>query len=62
MNVNNKLSKPNEWFSCNKLYLNVKTILWYLLKMRINNFNIVKVRETKFLGKHNQNVSNKISK
>ena len=81
MNVNNELSKLNEWFSINKLSLNVKKTDFMVfgnkhinetLKIRINNEDIVKVSETKFLGiyidfrlnwkKHIQNISNKVSK
>ena len=81
MNVNNELSKLNEWFSINKLSLNVKKTNFMVfgnkhinetLKIRINNEDIVKVSETKFLGiyidfrlnwkKHIQNISNKVSK
>ena len=59
MNVNNELSKLNEWFSINKLSLNVKKTNFMVfgnkhmneaLKIRINNEVIVKVSETKFLG------------
>ena len=60
MNVNNELSKLNEWFSIiNKLALNVKKTNFMVfgnrhrneaLKIRINNEVIVKVSETKFLG------------
>ena len=59
MNVNNELSKLNEWFSINKLSLNVKKTNFMVfgnkhinetLKIRINNEDIVKVSETKFLG------------
>ena len=59
MNVNNELSKLNEWFSINKLSLNVKKTNFMIfgnkhrneaLKIRINNEDIVKVSETKFLG------------
>ena len=58
MNVNNELSKLNEWFSINKLSLNVKKTNCMVfgkkhinetLKIRINNEDIVKVSETKFL-------------
>ena len=81
MNVNNELSKLKEWFSINKLSLNVKKTNFMVfgnkhineaLKIRINNEDIVKVSETKFLGiyidfilnwkKHIQNISNKVSK
>ena len=81
MNVNNELSKLNQWFSINKLSLNVKKTNFMVfgnkhinetLKIRINNEDIVKVSETKFLGiyldfrlnwkKHIQNISNKVSK
>ena len=59
MNVNNELSKLNEWFSINKLSLNVKKTNFMVfgnkhiietLKIRINNEDIVKVIETKFSG------------
>ena len=59
MNVNNELSKLNEWFSINKLSLNVKKTNFMVfgnkhineaLKVRINNEDIVKVSETKFFG------------
>ena len=59
MNVNNELSKLNEWFSINKLSLNVKKTNFMVfgnkhineaLKMTINNRNIVKVSEIKILG------------
>ena len=61
MNVNNELSKLNEWFSINKLSLNSKKTNFMVfentckhineaLKIRINNEYIVKVSETKFWG------------
>ena len=59
MNVNNELSKLNEWFSINKLSLNVKKTNFMVfgnkhineaLKIRINNEYNVKVSETKFWG------------
>ena len=59
MNVNNELSKLNEWFSINKLSLNVKktNVMVFgnkhineALKIRINNEDIVKLSETKLLG------------
>ena len=57
MDVNNELSKLNEWFSINKLSLNVKKTNFMVfgnkhineaLKIRINNEDIVKESETKF--------------
>ena len=59
MNVNNDLSNLNEWFSIYKLSVNVKKTYFMVfgnrhineaLKIRINNEDIVKVSETKFLG------------
>ena len=60
MNVDNELSKLNEWFSINKLSLMWKKQTNFMvfgnkhineaLKIRINNEDIVKVSETKFLG------------
>ena len=57
MNVKNEWSKLNEWFSINKLSFNVKKIMVFgnknineELKIRMNNEDIIKVRETKFLG------------
>ena len=59
MNVNNELSKLNEWFSINRLSLNVKKTNFMVfenkhineaLKIRIKNEDIVKVNEKKVLG------------
>ena len=58
MNVDNELSKLNEWFSINKLSLNVKKTNFMVfgnkhineaLKIRIKNEDIVKLSETNFL-------------
>ena len=60
MNVKNEWSKRNEWFSINKLSFNVKKKTNFMvfgnknineeLKIRMNNKDIIKGRETKFLG------------
>ena len=69
MNVDNELSRLNEWFSINKLSLNVKKTNFMVfgnkhinetLKIRINNEDIVKVSETKFLGIYIENMGKNI--